>query len=253
MLFFFSSQLDVTDRKSAELRTQEEKSRFEQEVMERTAELRTALGDLATANLELQRALDAKTVLLHEVDHRVKNNLQIIGSLIGVQHRRLPPGAEADNLLVTLRRVEALATVHRRLYQSDNVRRFAAGAFMRDLAIDLVGAHSRNVALDLAIDDVEIASGNAAPLALTLNEIMTLHLKALPRVGGEVHVTLQVHDASNAFEITIRSNAAARPTFDDESSFERTVLSALSRQLGAQLERCDTELKRETVIRMNVS
>ena len=73
--FYFASQLDVTDRKRSEHRLEFEKERFEAAVQERTR--------------ELQAALEAQETLLHEVDHRVKNNLQMISSLIVMQSRTI--------------------------------------------------------------------------------------------------------------------------------------------------------------------
>ena len=82
---------------------------------------------------ELQQALDQKTALLHEVEHRVKNNLQLISSLLLMQARRAPDPAVREALQGMLERVNAIATVHRRLFQSDDVERFDVAAFIRAL------------------------------------------------------------------------------------------------------------------------
>ena len=107
--FFFASQLDVTDRKRSEHRITADKERFEKAVKERTR--------------ELEDALEAQTTLLHEVDHRVKNNLQMISSLIIMQSRTIKDEATKQSLTTMLERIEALSTVHRRLYQSKDVSR----------------------------------------------------------------------------------------------------------------------------------
>jgi len=127
--YFFGSQLDVTDKKRRELEVRTEKARIEEIVERRTAELR--------------EALEAKTVLLHEVDHRVKNNLQLISSLITMQARRIGDAETRASLMSMLSRVDALSTVHRRLYQSDDVSTFDVAQFARDLATDLVAASGR--------------------------------------------------------------------------------------------------------------
>jgi PAS domain S-box-containing protein len=87
--FFFGSQFDVTDRIRAK------------EIMEREVQRRTA---------ELEAALDAKTLLLHEVDHRVKNNLTMIGSLLRLQVRSLADPVLSKTLESMLERIDALAT-----------------------------------------------------------------------------------------------------------------------------------------------
>lgn len=105
--FFFASQLDITERVRAK------------ETVDREVERRTA---------DLQTALNGKTLLLHEVDHRVKNNLTMIGALLRLQTRTLTDPTLQRTLESMLERVDALATVHRRLYQSEDIRRFDIGA-----------------------------------------------------------------------------------------------------------------------------
>src|SRR5450432_3372033 len=96
----------------------------------------------------LEAALAQKTALLEEVDHRVKNNLQLIASLILLQSRRTADEAARAALKSVLERVTAVATVHRRLFQGDPSRLEVAD-FVRDLTSDLAAAAGR--------DDLEIA------------------------------------------------------------------------------------------------
>ncbi|MFO1117938.1 MAG: PAS domain-containing protein [Beijerinckiaceae bacterium] len=101
--FFFASQLDVTDRVVAQKRIAEQKAEIERQVATRT-------NDLA-------QALDAKTLLLHELDHRVKNNLGMIASLLRLQIREARNENVTEALGSVLARVDALAAVHRRLFE----------------------------------------------------------------------------------------------------------------------------------------
>ena len=127
--FFFASQLDLSDRIRAHHEIADQKASVERLVSERTA--------------ELQAALEAKTLLLHEVDHRVKNNLTMIGALLRLQARSLPDPQLRKTLDAMLERVDALATVHRRLYQSDDITRFDVGALTETLTMDLLGSTGR--------------------------------------------------------------------------------------------------------------
>ncbi len=131
LLFYFASQLDVSDRKRAEHRAIADKEMFELAVKERT--------------MELESALETQKALLHEVDHRVKNNLQMISSLLMMQSRSIPDEAIRASLTAALARIEALSTVHRRLYQSDDVATFDVADFIRDLVPDLVAASGLNI------------------------------------------------------------------------------------------------------------
>ena len=148
VVFFFASQLDVTDRVRAQSIIAEQKLEVEREIEARTADLKAAL--------------EAKTLLLHEVDHRVKNNLTMIGSLLRLQARSISDPTISSKLEAMLERVDALATVHRRLYQSDDVTRFDVGAFAQNLITDVVGASGRgNIAVDA---DVRARASTSRPV-----------------------------------------------------------------------------------------
>ena len=228
--YFFASQLDVTGRKESELKVKGDKDAFEREVARRTREL-----ERTTA--ELRAALDAKTVLLHEVDHRVKNNLQLVSSLIFMQSREIPdPGVKAS-LRAMLSRIEALGTVHRRLYQSDDVSRFDVAEFARDVVEDLVGATGReDIRVNLRLEPVEVPAEKAAPVALMLNELVTNALKHAfdGRPGTlEVAVRRNGHD----FFLTVADDGAGlRDGALAKRSFGKTLVETLGRQLQARTE-----------------
>lgn len=222
--FFFSSQLDVTDRKDAEHRVRAEKERFEEAVEARTA--------------ELQAALEAQTALLHEVDHRVKNNLQMISSLIVMQSRTIPDEGIRASLRSMLERVEALSTVHRRLYQSDDVSRFDLGDFARDLVSDLVAASGRPIQVDFELHQVDLPAERAAPVALIVNELVTNAIKhAFPNgAGGSLHISVTQQGDHCLIEVSDDGrglDGAASP--GDGSSFGMKLIRSLGRQLGAEV------------------
>ena len=206
--YFFGSQLDVTGKKQAQFELLRAKQGLEAAVAERTR--------------DLQAALDQKTALLHEVDHRVKNNLQLIASLVMLQMRRTPEGAARDALRSMLDRVSAISTVHRRLFQSDDVERFDVGEFLRDLMEDRVGLRGRD-AVVLPERAAAVTAAQAAPLALLVSELLayaqdggppeSLRLE-LERAGDGVR--LRVHGAEGAGHV---------------DAFGREIVEMLARQL----------------------
>ncbi|HVF16297.1 MAG TPA: histidine kinase dimerization/phosphoacceptor domain -containing protein, partial [Steroidobacteraceae bacterium] len=178
VVYYFASQLDITDRVEAHQRIEQQKEVFEREVQRRTRELQMALNDRERVNEELKRALNTQGLLLNELDHRVKNNLQMISSLIVMQSRNIPDPEIRKSLVSMLERVEALGAVHRRLYQSGDVTRFDLAEFSRDLARDLISASNRpNVRLEFDLEPVEVSADRAAPIALMVNELVTNSLK----------------------------------------------------------------------------
>ncbi|MBL0935340.1 MAG: PAS domain-containing protein [Rhizobiaceae bacterium] len=226
--FFFASQLDVTDRKRTEHENLREKDRFERAVAARTA--------------ELNAALEAKTALLHEVDHRVKNNLQMVSSLILMQARTIPDENIRQSLQDMLSRVEALSTVHRRFYQSDDVARFDVGDFLKDLVNDVVAASRyRNMETRFELDDADIASSRAAPLALIVNELVTNALKHAFDGTDHPILTTRIVRNGNTFRIDIEDNGIGMGEGNGAASFGTKLIRSLGRQLKATVTWEDTD------------
>ncbi len=221
--FFFASQLDVTDRVSAQEAIAEQNVLFEREVERRTR--------------DLQAALEEKTLLLHEVDHRVKNNLTMIGSLLRLQARTIGDPLIASKLEAMLERVDALATVHRRLYQSDDVTQFDIGAFTENLVSDVMGASGRGeIEVRVKVDKILIPSGKAAALGLVLNEVLTNAIKhAYPDGRAGILEVVAELDGAQA-RIAIRDDG---PGIEGEvprpGGLGATLIKRLSKQVGAHV------------------
>ncbi|MCW6506925.1 histidine kinase dimerization/phosphoacceptor domain -containing protein [Lichenifustis flavocetrariae] len=218
--FFFASQLDVTDRIEAQRQITEQKEIVEVEVQKRT--------------LALKEALQAKTLLLHEVDHRVKNNLTMIGSLLRLQSRQIGDPAISSKLDAMLERVDALATVHRRLYQSDDITRFDVGAFTANLVADVIGASGRtDIKVDADVEELEIPSSKASALGLIINELVTNAVKHAFANGrsGTLHVFARAIDGRAILRIS--DDGLGMPKADTlVDGLGRTLVARLSRQVG---------------------
>jgi two-component sensor histidine kinase len=184
-----------------------------------------------------EEALARKDALLHEIDHRVKNNLQLIASLILLQSRRATDEAARGALKTVLDRVTAVATVHRRLFQGD-VLRFDAADFVRDLAGDLAAAAGRDdLEIALRLDRVTLPAAAAAPFALVVNELLGNALKHAfpPGRGGGITVSLAV--AGDAGVLTVSDDGVGLG--DQAPGFGLTIVRLLCQQLHAELETVD--------------
>lgn len=227
VVFFFASQLDVTDRVQAQTMIAEQKMAVEREVAARTADLKAAL--------------EAKTLLLHEVDHRVKNNLTMIGSLLRLQARSIADPAITSKLETMLERVDALATVHRRLYQSDDVTRFDVGAFAENLVADVVGASGRtDIVIEADITPIEVASSKAAALGLILNEITTNAIKHAFVDGrpGMITIRASLDGRDAVVEISDDGHGlSVGQTLPD--GMGKTLIARLARQVHADVRWSD--------------
>ncbi len=195
--YFFASQFDVTDRKEM---------------------------------------LAAKTALLHEVDHRVKNNLQLVSALITMQIRTIDDQEVRHSLNTMLRRIESLSTVHRRLYQSGDVTRFSIADFVQDIVTDLLGATGRrDIRVIFDLEEVTIPAEKASSLALMVNELVTNVLKhAFPAERpGIITIAVQQMDANCRLQIEDDGVGLPSPPPAANPSFGLNLIRMLARQLRA--------------------
>lgn len=225
---FFASQSDVTEKHETARRLVEARDGLEGEVARRTA--------------DLQRALDQQTALLHEVDHRVKNNLQVISSLVLLKARRIhDPGARAV-LQSMAERISALATVHRLLYPVGDVSRFNLRDFATDFAADIMAtADPARLALDLDVDPIAVSAAKAAPLALLVHELATNAVRHAFPEGRRGRVVIAAKRLGDEIRLTITDDgigiAAGTPNPD---GFGRTLVDMVVRQLRGTLSWDDT-------------
>jgi len=187
----------------------------------------------------LEAALAQKTALLEEVDHRVKNNLQLIASLILLQSRRTADEAARAALKSVLERVTAVATVHRRLFQGDPSRLEVAD-FVRDLTSDLAAAAGRDdleIALDL--EHLAIPASSAAAFALVVNELLGNALKHAFPAGRAGRIAVGLVDRGGACVLTIADDGVGLE--GHLPAFGSMIVKLLCQQLHADLHVADAQ------------
>lgn len=217
--FFFASQLDVTDRVMAQEMIAAQKAAVDTEVRRRTA--------------DLEKALSAKTLLLHEVDHRVKNNLTMIGALLRLQVRAIDDADIREKLETMMERIDALATVHRRLYQAEDVTRFDVAAFAANLASDVIGASGRsNIRLRCDIEPIDVRSEHASALGLILNEVLTNAIKHGLRENRAGSVSIVASRDGEDASLSIEDDGVGLILDPASSGLGHALIKRLSRQSG---------------------
>lgn len=147
------------------------------------------------ADEQIRAALQEKEVLLKEVHHRVKNNLQVISSLLYLQAKSLNDGPARDVLRETRDRVNSIALVHEQLYRSANFSAIDFGEHLRELAANVAysyGAERRGIVLVMNVTEVTLQLDVAIPASLIFNELLSNAFKhAFPgNRTGRVEVTL---------------------------------------------------------------
>jgi two-component sensor histidine kinase len=199
---------------------------------------------------ELEDMVHQREVLLREVHHRVKNNLQLIASIINMQLRRTR-SEEARTVMRGLQdRVMSLATIHRELYQtsgqSDIQVAELLGNIVRQIG-NLAGTAKRRIEIATRIDAVEMTPDQAVPLALLVAEALTNALKhaAAPRGSVPDFALSFLRDGPEAVELCVRNSAAGpRPALgdsaqegDEDGGLGSQLIDAFAMQLGGRVER----------------
>lgn len=129
---------------------------------------------------EIRASLHEKEALLKEIHHRVKNNLQVIASMLNLQSVHLDDAQAQIVLQESQNRVIAMATIHEKLYQSKNLARIDFGAYIHDLTAQLLSGYMGNdhtIQLEVVAEDIWLSVNTAVPCGLILNELVSNALK----------------------------------------------------------------------------
>src|SRR5436309_1402097 len=163
---------DVTERKQVEERLRRFNAELEERVEQRTAELKETAAQLRTT-------LHEKEVLLQEIYHRVKNNLQIVASLLSLQSGSIRDPQMAAHFQESQGRIRSMALIHEKLYRSESLARVDLADYVKSLAGILVRtyANAGNVDLQVRVDPAFVSIDTAVPVGLLLNELLTNALK----------------------------------------------------------------------------
>ncbi len=197
-----------------------------------------------TREEEFERQLEEKDTLLRELQHRVKNNLQMITALIRLEARNLQEETTTQRFDRLAGRVEALALLYRSLSNEENKESIDLGVYLSEIATSVMKAHAvEGIRLDLKIDTWPVSVNVAMPAGLVVNELMTNALKhAFPNgVGGEIVLHSLVDETG--CRITIADNGVGLPEGTDWP--KRGKLSAMIVQSLKQNAKAKVEVKSE--------
>ena len=205
-------------------------------------ELAETLEDMADAivgrDASLRDSLAQKDALMREIHHRVKNNLQVISSLLNMQQRSLVDPAARSAMSDTRQRITALALIYRALYQGPDLKRVDLRPFLEELTAQLVNgelSHGLAVRTELKVDPLVIDPDRLAPLALFAVEAITNAQKhAFSVRGGVLRLNFTVRGEEAELEICDDGQVAEGALVT--SGVGRTLMTAFARQLRGRAE-----------------
>jgi PAS domain S-box-containing protein len=192
---------------------------------------------------ELQSSLREKEVLLREIHHRVKNNMQVISSLLNLQAHYVNNPEFTSIIKECQNRIRSMALVHEHLYKSKNLASINFADYLAKLIIHLYNVHQikqEKIELEIETDDLFLEIGVAIPLGLMASEIISNSFKhAFPgERKGKVRVRLKEISPSH-YQLEISDNGVGLPPEVnpvDSKSFGLQLVSLLSDQIGAKIE-----------------
>ena len=194
---------------------------------------------IAARDAVVRESLAMKENLLREIHHRVKNNLQVISSLLNLQERSLGESAARAAMSDTRQRISALALIYRALYQGPDMRRVDLRDFLDELIAQTIMSESVRgapIRTELEIETLDIDADHLAPLALFAVEAITNAKKhGLDHSGGVLAVRFKVSGEKAELAITDTGISGAAPAKVGEG-VGRTLMTAFARQLRGEVK-----------------
>jgi len=195
------------------------------------------------AERQIQASLREKEILLKEIHHRVKNNLQVISGLLLLQSRELKDRQAIEMLAECQNRIKSMAMVHEELYRSQDLSQIRFGEYIQTLAADLVRSYKVDphiVALKTDIEDILLGVDVAIPCGLILNELLANSLKHAFPCGrrGEIRVEFRRGQDSELM-LTVSDNGIGFPQdvdFRKTSTLGLQLVNTLTDQLRGRVE-----------------
>lgn len=208
-----------------------------QELRDLAASLYRMAHTIEQRDRMLRDTMGRQQALARELNHRVKNNLQIIGSLLSLQIRELKDEAGRMALSEARLRVGALALVHRLLYETDELSNVSTKRLLHDLCHLIQQNYGdSNISIDCISDDMPLDIDRAVPLTLWSVEALLLTIRrAESLAGGHWNIMLQLTALGDRARITVEDDMPAKAVPAGSASSLR-LLGAISQQLGGQLQ-----------------
>ncbi|WP_048190318.1 histidine kinase dimerization/phosphoacceptor domain -containing protein [Methanobacterium sp. SMA-27] len=197
--------------------------------------------ELKQGEIKIRKSLDEKETLLREIHHRVKNNLQIIASLLHLQESTVNDGELENILKESESRVKSMAIVYDKLYQSPNFTDINFKKYIEKLVYDILytyGIKKGTIKAQMDIEDILLNIDTAIPLGLIINELITNSVKyAFPQKKGTI--TIQLKSLPEKMEITIADDGIGIPediNLENPETLGLQLVKNLVRQIDGEIE-----------------
>ena len=245
----YGANQDITDLKLMEAEIRSLNTSLEQRVRDRTEALartnealKEEIVQRLAAEKRLQASFDEKVTLLKEIHHRVKNNLQIITSLLNLQSRYIKDKPSLEVIRESQNRIKAMALVHEKLYRAEDISHISLSDYIRFLGTGLFqfyDARSRGIQFTLDIRDINVDIDAAIPLGLIMNELISNSLKYAFPEGRKGEIAISVKKEGHTLTVVYRDTGIGIPAeldWRDTQSLGLRLVNTLVDQLNGTVE-----------------
>jgi two-component sensor histidine kinase/AmiR/NasT family two-component response regulator len=234
---------NLTERKRAEAELETYRLHLEELVKERTAELQQEISERRRMEAQIKASLKEKEILLREIHHRVKNNMQAISSLMRLQSRKFTDDVHLEIFREVENRIQSMALIHEMLYHEEDFARIEFERYVIQLVFRLLGVYGirdGRITPHIQVENVCLGLDTAIPCGLLINELVTNSLKyAFPEDRtGELAIDLR-SSGDETFELSISDNGIGLPEdldFRKSETLGFTLVMSWVNQLQADIE-----------------
>lgn len=204
--------------------------------------IRTKNSKIENQNSIIKESLVEKETLLREIHHRVKNNLQIISSLLNIQSRSITDVKAKEAILIGKNRVHSMSLIHQNLYDKDNLTGIPISSYLPKLVTDLYQSYNTSLGEIDVVTDIEplvLDVDTVIPIGLIVNELITNCLKYAFPDNADGKIIVRLHEINDHLLLSVADNGIG---MTEEMRIERTaafghkIIKAFKAKLGADIE-----------------
>jgi two-component sensor histidine kinase len=198
-------------------------------------------------NAKISKADQEKAILLKEIHHRVKNNLQVVSSLLGLQSRFVDDEAALEAIKTGRSRVQSMSILHQNLYRNENLKSIKIKKYFEDLGQNLFDTYKlneRNISFDADIDNFELDIDVVVPMGLITNELVSNALKHAFTSQDAGRISLSIKKDNDLISLTVADNGKGiqSTTLPERSnSLGLQLIKSFSEKLNAKIDISNTE------------
>jgi len=210
---------------------------------------------LRETNLQLKQRNKEKDLLLKEIHHRVKNNLQIISSLLRLQSHEIKDVAAKEKFMDSVNRIKSISNLHETIYKSENILSIDMNTYLQNLALNLIESYSikKVIELDIQSELINVDNDHIVPISLILNEMISNSIKHgfANTNSGKISILISRLNDENKYRLLYSDNGSW-VTSKKNNSFGTELIQSLVGQLNGTIDRKPSPEKSEYSIQFEV-